>query len=200
MDHEENHITKFTTEFTSKVAPKDFRIENLRHYASLFAEYELAPPYPGGSHGNLSFRIAPEEESFIITASKTALFDPLADRDFVQVDQVDFEKGIVYAQGERLPSSESMIHYALYLQNPHINAIFHGHSADILAKAEELRIPITEKEEEFGTVDLVERVLDVSGHRTMVVMKNHGFIGMGLHMEDCWETVFDYFMKATKDI
>ena len=199
MSQEENHITKFKTEFTSKISPKDFRVENLRHYAALFAEYELAPPYPGGSHGNLSFRIAPEEESFIITASKTALFDPLENRDFVQVDDVDFDKGIVYAQGERLPSSESMIHYALYLQNPNINAIFHGHSPDILAKAEELRIPITEKEEPFGTVDLVESVLEISSHRTMVVMKNHGFIGLGLHMEDCWETVFDYFMKATKD-
>lgn len=196
---DENHITKFTTEFTSNIAPKDFRIDNLRHYAALFAEYDLAPPYPGGSHGNLSFRIAPEEESFIITASKTALFDSLENRDFVQVDEVDFDKGIVFAQGERLPSSESMIHYALYLQNPNINAIFHGHSTDILAKAEELRIPVTEKEEPFGTVDLVESVLAISGHRTMIVMKNHGFIGLGLHMEDCWETVFDYFMKATKD-
>lgn len=197
MSHEENHITKFTTEFTSEIAPNDFRIDNLRHYAALFAEYKLAPPYPGGSHGNLSFRVDAEDPSFIITASKTALFEPLETKDFVRVDDIDYDKGIVYAQGERLPSSESMIHYALYLQNPNINAIFHGHSEDILKMGEELNIPITEKEEEFGTVDLVERVIEISEGRTMMIMKNHGFIALGLSMDDTWDTIFNYYMKAT---
>ena len=197
MSHEENHITKFTTEFISNNIPNDFRIDTLRHYAALFAEYKLAPPYPGGSHGNMSFRLTPDDPAFIITASKTALFNPLEARDFVHVDEVDYDKGIVYAEGDRLPSSESMIHFALYMQNPNINAIFHGHSEDILKKGEELKIPTTSQEEDFGTVALVERVLEVSEHTTMVIMKNHGFIAMGLNMDDTWDTIFKYYMKAT---
>lgn len=197
MNHEENHITKFETAFSESTLPKDFRIDTLKHYAKLFAEYELAPPYPGGSHGNMSFRIAAEEPSFIITASKTALFEPLGDRDFVRVDDVDYDKGIVHAQGERLPSSESMIHYALYLQNPSINAIFHGHSKDILENGNNLFIPTTSQEEDFGTIALVERVIEIAEKQKMVIMKNHGFIAMGMNMDETWDTIFDYYMKAT---
>ena len=39
----------------------------------------------------------------------------LNDDHFVTVHGCDFEKGIVYASGTRDPSSESMLHYAIYL-------------------------------------------------------------------------------------
>lgn len=189
---EENHITKFETEFESDVVPLDFRISELKDYAKMFADYELAPAYPGGSHGNLSFRIVAEQDPFIITASMTALFDPLKSEDFVQVNFVDIDTNKVYAEGKRLPSSESIIHFGVYRVREDVNVIFHGHSEYILKNVDKLGIPQTAEEKEFGTIDLVEQVLDVASEHDFFVMKNHGFIALGKNMEEAWSKVEKY--------
>lgn len=198
-EEDENHITKFETTFVSKTIPTDFRIDQLRKYAEHFTAYNLAPPYPGGSHGNMSFRIVAEEDPFIITASKTALFDPLRDKDFVKVDFVDFENNRVEAHGERLPSSESMIHFGIYRIRKDVNCILHGHSPEILANGEKLEIPETENEVPFGTFELVEQVLEVAEIHDFLVMKNHGFISMGKSMEEAWSNIESYLKKLGLD-
>lgn len=195
MSKEENHITKFETEFESQEVVADFRIEDLKNYSKLFSDYNLAPPYPGGSHGNLSYRCNAQEDPFVITASMTALFEPLKAEDFTKVNFVDIEENKVYAEGTRLPSSESMIHFGIYRIRQDVNAIFHAHSPDILAKAEELEIAVTEEEKEFGTMDLVEQVLEVAEIENFLIMKNHGFISMGANMEEAWKNV-EHFIKV----
>lgn len=186
---EENHITKFSTEFESDIVPQDFRIEELKNYSKMFADYDLAPPYPGGSHGNLSFRIAAEQDPFIITASMTALFDPLKPEDFVQVNFVDVEKNKVFAEGKRLPSSESIIHFGIYRIREDVNVVFHGHSEYILNNVKKLGIPETENEEEFGTLELVDEALELASEHNLFVMKNHGFVALGNSMEETWAQV-----------
>jgi ribulose-5-phosphate 4-epimerase/fuculose-1-phosphate aldolase len=194
MSQEENHITKFETEFESKEVVADFRIEDLKNYSKLFSDYNLAPPYPGGSHGNLSYRCNAQEDPFIITASMTALFNPLKPEDFTKVNFVDIEANKVYAEGSRLPSSESIIHFGIYRIRHDVNAIFHAHSPDILAKAEELGIAVTAEEQEFGTLELVDEVLEVAEIENFLIMKNHGFISMGANMEEAWQNV-EYFIN-----
>jgi len=189
---EENHITKFSTEFESEIVSQDFRIEELKRYSKLFSDYDLAPPYPGGSHGNLSFRITAEQDPFIITASMTALFDPLKPEDFVQVNFVDVEKNKVFAEGKRLPSSESVLHFGIYRIRDEVNVVFHGHSKYILDNVEKLGIPQTENEEEFGTLELVDEVLELASEHDFFVMRNHGFVALGKSMEEAWERVEKY--------
>ena len=45
----------------------------------------------------------------------------------------------------------------------------------------------TEKEEEYGTVALVQGVLDVLGENNFLIMKNHGFISLGKTMQEAGE-------------
>jgi ribulose-5-phosphate 4-epimerase/fuculose-1-phosphate aldolase len=170
---------KFRTEMVGRDLPTDPRIQGLSHWCKVFHETGLAPPYAGGSYGNLSFRLKSNEPSFVITAAKSGLADSVSPDRFVTVDRVNLENGIVYARGQREPSSESMVHAAIYDLRPEVEAIFHGHSDEISKNAERLGIPITSREEPYGTVELVKRVQEILGNHRFIEMRNHGFISLG---------------------
>ncbi|MDD5724389.1 MAG: class II aldolase/adducin family protein [Syntrophales bacterium] len=173
----------FTTTFTDNHPPEDPAIEQLKDWCRKFHEQGLTPSYEGSSLGNLSFRPERENNSFIITASQLELKDNLTSDAFVCVHACDYDHRIVRASGTREPSSESMLHFEIYKARSDINAIFHGHCALILKRAEELDLPVTCREEPFGSVALVRRVLEMLDNHTFIVMKNHGFLSLGMDME-----------------
>ena len=187
---------KFRVEFVGKEAPQGPRISELKNWCKAFHEKNLAPPYPGGSYGNLSFRLEQGKSEFLITGSRIGLKDKLQDSCFVKVISCDFGKKVVFAKGEREPSSESMLHFAIYEKRQDVNAIFHGHCQEILDKAGELGIVETEKEEEYGTMELVQRVLDVLGENNFLMMKSHGFISLGKTMQDAGELSLKMLEKS----
>jgi len=178
------HVVKFTTSFVSHEIPCDKRIDELKKYCAKFHELKLAPCIDDISHGNLSFRINPDKNYFIITGSQIGLQKELTDDCFVEVTDCDFEKMIVHASGAREPSSESMLHFSIYRERKDVNAIFHGHSESILTNAERLNILQTRQEEPYGSIELVKSVLDILDDNNFIVMKNHGFLSLGKTMED----------------
>ncbi|MFA4830760.1 MAG: class II aldolase/adducin family protein [Patescibacteria group bacterium] len=185
------HGVKFTTKMIDEEISKDPRIEELKFWCKKFHEKNFAPQYNGGSSGNLSFRLKDEEDSFVITASGLAMKDGLSDDCFVRVSSVDLEKGIVCAHGKMEPSSENMLHFAIYRKRKDVNAIFHGHSEEILSNAEKLNTVETREEESYGSIELVQSVLEVLGGNYFLVMKNHGFISLGETMEDAGKRALD---------
>ena len=72
-----------------------------------------------------------------------------------------------------------MLHYAVYKARSDVNAIFHGHYDAIL---NDKRFVCTKKEEKYGSIELVNSVLEVLGNNNFVIMKNHGFLVMGKDM------------------
>jgi S-methyl-5-thioribose-1-phosphate isomerase len=186
---------KFKTVFENKLALSDTRIEDLKYWCRIFHKKNLAPPYPGGSFGNLSFRIRNGENNFIITGSRIGLKNSLTNDSFVEVVNCDFENKIIYANGTREPSSESMLHFAIYKARPEINAIFHGHCAELLENAGKLKIPTTFREESYGTMELVNSVLEIIDKNDMVMMKNHGFIALGKTVKETGEITLKYLEK-----
>ncbi|TAL48291.1 ASCH domain-containing protein [archaeon] len=186
------HGVKFVTKFVGRKVPKDSRIQELKKWCKEFHEHGLAPPYDGGSYGNLSFRV--NGDSFIITGSKIGMKDELDDSCFVLVSSV--ENGIVHANGARGPSSESMLHAAIYQKRKDVNAIFHGHCREIVERAGELGISETSKEEPYGTEELVNSVLELLDDNTnFIVMKNHGFISLGSSMEDAGKLALEILQR-----
>ena len=61
----------------------------------------------------------------MVTDSKTVLFNPLKVEDFLTVNHVHAEHNKVFAEGKRLPSSESMIHCGICRIHEDANAVFH---------------------------------------------------------------------------
>lgn len=190
---------RFESVSIGREAPTDPRIEELMYWCKLFDDYHLAPPYPGGSFGNLSFRVTEGQNDCIITTARTGL-GALTNKCFAKVSGVDWEQRHVYSSCiiGKDPSSESMVHFVIYRERPEINAIFHGHSAEILNYAESLKIPETEREVPYGTIELVEEVLKVLDNESFFVMKNHGFVALGRTMGETGELTLRMYRQCVR--
>ncbi len=185
MSNEIYEGVKFRTIFLSNEIQNDKRLEELKKWCKTFHDLNLAPPYEGGSSGNLSFRISNNSNEFIITGSQIGLKNNLKNKNFVKVEKCDFDNKIIFAHGTKNPSSESMLHYAIYKKRSDVNAIFHGHSLDILNNAKRLKFISTKQEEKYGTTKLVDSVLDIIGDNNFIILKNHGFMAFGKTIEIC---------------
>jgi ribulose-5-phosphate 4-epimerase/fuculose-1-phosphate aldolase len=190
------HATKFRTEFVSEEIPKDRRVDELRFWCSEFHRFNLAPLHKYGACGNLSFRLAEGEIPFIVTASGTSFDGTIPGENFVAVQSCDLDKGVVYAEGAKRPSSESMFHFALYDKRRDVNAVFHGHSPEILSRAQGLNLVETEREEPYGSVELVRSILNVLNNQLFVVIKNHGFISLGGTMKEAGERALNIYKRS----
>lgn len=186
----------FKTSFTDKRPPVDPAIEDLKRWCVRFHNLGLTPVYEGSSLGNLSFRPEKGKNAFIITASQLKLKNNLTEDAFVKVHSCDPDRTIVHASGTREPSSESMLHFEIYRKRNEINAIFHGHCGAILERAEEMHIPVTHKEEPFGSAALVRRVLEILDDNFFIVMRNHGFIALGTDMKYAGELAVRMYEKC----
>ncbi len=179
-------IVKFKVEFLGHDVPDDPRVDTLRRWCERFNESGLTPLLDGAgrSLGNLSFRLRPGEPAFVITGSTLSTKQRMALGDFVTVLHADREQRTVQAVGTRDPSSESLMHFAIYQARPDVEAIFHGHDRQLTAHAALLGVPETEQEQPSGTPELMNQVLRILGQERFVVMRNHGFLSLGQSMDD----------------
>lgn len=191
------HVARFTTRFKSRTVPADPRLAELMQYCLAFHQQQLAPCLDGISHGNLSFR--KEKNTFIITASQVGLGQANTPAHFAEVLDVDIEQMCITANALREPSSESMLHHAIYKKRKDVNAIFHGHSPLILQHAEKINLPHTAQEEPYGSVALLNSVMEILGDSPFIIMKNHGFLSLGSTMPEAMRRV-EEVIKRMKDI
>jgi L-fuculose-phosphate aldolase len=139
-----------------------------------------------GTSGNVSVRCGPD--LLAITATSVR-YDAMTLDDVVVVD---FEGDPVV--GDALPSSETLLHAAVYRARPGVGAVMHTHSiyASALAVAgkpvppmiDEMVIHIggTVEVSEYafpGTEELGEAVVQALGERTAALIRNHGMVGVG---------------------
>lgn len=175
---------------------QDDRIREMIKWAKIFHEEELAPLYEGGSYGNLSFRIISHELPFFITASHTALNSHLTAADFVQINNCDLEKNVVHTIGPGEPSSETMLHYALYKARNDINCILHGHCSEILAASHAENFIRTEQQADYGSVELVNEVLKIAEQENFLIMTGHGFLSLGKTIKQAGELALGVLRKC----
>ena len=183
--------TKFNYIENLKASPKHALLNELKKWCRVFDEYKYAPSFAGGSSGNLSFRINPGSDQFIITCSHTSLSKSMADSDFSEIIDCSISDNEIKANGHRSPSSESFLHYLIYLKRPDINAVFHGHSNEIMYYAEKLKIPVTIKELPYGTIELAQDTSDLLKNNNFVIIKNHGFISAGKTLKVAGKRILD---------
>jgi ribulose-5-phosphate 4-epimerase/fuculose-1-phosphate aldolase len=189
---------KFKVIFLDNIPPNDPGIRELIKWCGEFSRRKLAPRYKGGSYGNLSFRVKGDPRSFIITSSGSKLGKRMGRAFFVMVSKVDFGNRVIHARGAREPSSESMLHYVIYSKRKDVNAIFHGHCAKIMSMPPANGIPVTKKEEPYGTRGLVNRVMDVLGRKNFIIMKNHGFLSLGRTMKEAGGNALKIYRACSK--
>jgi ribulose-5-phosphate 4-epimerase/fuculose-1-phosphate aldolase len=176
---------KYRTIYESDIIPSDERITELRKWCKIFHDHDLAPYYPGGTHGNMSFRVKPENNAFIVTAARSSFADQLPDDSFFLIESVNPEKMQVIAHGNphREPSSETLLHDAIYKKRPEVQAILHGHCNSISSFWKQLGIPVTARFVESGTNEIVESVLEILAGHKFIEIRDHGFMAMEASIE-----------------
>ncbi len=114
--------------------------------------------YEGYSYGNVSQRLTPGENAFIICGSQTGGIPLLNEQHYVTVESSDFNNNHINAHGPIKPSSESLTHGIIYQSDPSINFVLHVHSPDIWQHRHLLCIPCTNADAEYGTHEMVKEV------------------------------------------
>jgi ribulose-5-phosphate 4-epimerase/fuculose-1-phosphate aldolase len=162
--------------FAGHEPPTDPRVRELVGWCRCWAARGLT----GKAMGNLSFRTG---GGFIITPTGT---DPatITTEQFVKVLGADAGRREVTVAGTCEPSSECMMHAGIYAARTEVGAVFHGHSDAVLAAAERLRIPVTEREVPYGTPEMVAEVLKILRRHEFLIMRNHGFVSLGQTMDE----------------
>jgi len=187
---------KFKTVFVHQHPPKHKGIAELAFWCSKFHLSGLTPAHQTGTAGNLSFRNTAENNSFIITRAGLKVKEKLSNAQFVLVKHCDIQKKIVYAEGTGYPSSESMMHYAIYSKLPEITAVFHGHHQNILAHVQVLNIPVTDNDCEYGSTELIESIMPLLGRYAFFIIREHGFISLGRTMDEAGNQTLDVLKKT----
>ncbi|SHE53213.1 L-fuculose-phosphate aldolase [Desulfofundulus australicus DSM 11792] len=147
-----------------------------------------------GSWGNISARV-PREELVVITPSGIP-YANLQARDMVVLD---LDGRVV--EGEKRPSTEFMLHLAIYHARPDVYAVMHTHSvfASALAVARKPIPPILEDLAQTvgngvavasyaraGTEELARAAVEALGDRGAVLLANHGVVGVGRNLEEAF--------------
>jgi L-ribulose-5-phosphate 4-epimerase len=167
--------TKFRTIYARRENPSDERIGELVDWCHRWARLGVV----GDTVGNLSFRTA---NGFIINRTAGDLATITAE-EFVEVLRADLTTRELTVAGTHEPSSESLMHAALYAARPAVNAVFHGHNAALLEAAERIGLPVTRHERPYGTSALADEILDVLSAHCVVIIRNHGFVAIGPTMK-----------------
>ena len=175
---------RFNSVFVSEKIPSDTKNIELKEWIEKFQKNNLTPEIEGNYTGNLSFR---SKEGFVITASGLKNKENLTNDCFVYVKDYNKKTNTFYVEGKKKPSSESIMHHLIYITCKDLNAVFHGHNDLIVKNAEKLKLPITKKEYEWGTLELAKEVLKALGDNKLIVLKNHGFVSLGKTMKRAGE-------------
>ena len=184
---------RFNTVFVSDKISCDAKIVELKEWSEKFQKNGLTPEVEGNYTGNLSFRSG---EGFVITASGLKNKENLADDCFVIVKAYDEQTNTFIVEGKKKPSSESIMHHLTYRACGNVNAVFHGHNNLIVKYSEKLKLPVTEKEYESGTIELAKEVLKAIGDKKVIVLKNHGFVSLGTTMKEAGELALDTLTQS----
>ncbi|HZP56045.1 MAG TPA: class II aldolase/adducin family protein [Dehalococcoidia bacterium] len=148
----------------------------------------------GGASGNVSRRIAgPDGDLMAITASRV----PYHRFSVADVLVVDFD--IEPVAGEGVPSSESLLHAAIYRARPDAGAVIHTHSvhasafavagAPVPAVLDEQAVTLGGAVEvaayaASATEELARNAVAALGERAAVLLRHHGVAGVGRDLED----------------
>lgn len=187
---------KFRVEYWERKIPQHKHLNELKHWCNVFAEKKLAPVNGTSSNGNLSFRTKENADEFIITGTQVVLEGELQDEHFVEVKKCEIAENLAYISGTRNPSSETILHYAIYEKRKDVNAIFHGHMPEILRNVNWLQLIETRKEEPYGSIALMQSAIDVLGNHNFFILKNHGFVSLGRNMQEAGDLAISVLRES----
>ena len=152
-----------------------------------------------GTAGNVSCRLAPTDGRDLMAVTPSSVrYETMSADDIVVTD---FE--IEPVEGDRSPSSESLLHAGIYARRPDVCAVVHTHSVyssvlavsgiDLPPVIDEVILYVggTVRVSEYGfpgTEELAENVCEALGGNKAAFIANHGAVAVGKSLSEALDT------------
>jgi ribulose-5-phosphate 4-epimerase/fuculose-1-phosphate aldolase len=144
---------------------------------NLIGVYPITHPEANLGFGNISQRFN-ENNFFVITGTQTGSKEVLVEADYCLVTNCELSKGTVNSMGLTKPSSEALTHAAIYSIAPEVQFVIHIHDLLLWEKTEELKLVTTDKQAEYGSLELVKAIQE-----TYTMNKKAGLVSLLGHKE-----------------
>lgn len=200
-------VIKFQLDYREGPAPKTGLVSELNTWRSIFLDKQLIGQdprrYEGLSFGNLSRRLGPGGDAFLITGTQTGHLSKLSAEDYSTVLACDPERNRLTATGCIKPSSEALSHGVLYQSGPTINWVMHLHSPQIFDACARLQLPYTAPGVTYGTPEMAREIKRIaesmgSGRAGLMVMAGHqdGILAFGPTADSTGQLVLSTLQRA----
>lgn len=159
--------------------------------------------YDGLGFGNVSQRLIPGENQFVITGTQTGHLPHLKPEHFAVILDASPNDNCLQALGPTQPSSEALTHASVYQNLPGIQAVVHVHSPEIWRHTDQLSLPHTAGDIPYGSVAMAKAVekLLMSGQlreRPIFAMLGHqdGIVALGESLAAATSTLLEQLARA----
>ena len=160
--------------------------------------------YDGLGFGNISHRLAPGSDRFIVSGTQTGHLAAMGAEAYAIVTACDPELNSLFAEGPVKPSSEAMTHAVIYRQLPSVQAVIHVHSPDIWRRADLLGLPQTAREVPYGTPEMAAEMQRIianemgRGHTISMAGHEDGVITWGETLGEAADELESLFHRAAE--
>ena len=122
---------------------------------------QLAEKYDGLGFGNISRRLVPGQDKFLISGTQTGHLPKLSLADYALILSASPENNRIESSGLSRPSSESLTHAAIYLQDSAVQAVIHVHSPALWHNTQCLELPYIAADIPYGTPQMAHAVQEL---------------------------------------
>jgi len=154
--------------------------------------------YLGYGFGNISKRIRPATEAFIISGTQTGHLPMLGAEHYALVTRCEPLNNYIEATGLCKPSSEAMTHGQVYQLAPEANCVIHAHCPEIWQAADRLGLMQTHADVPYGTVQMAMEVERLFAETAVV---EQGIFSMAGHEDGivAFASSFNVAMQILQD-
>jgi L-fuculose-phosphate aldolase len=195
----ESRHTTASPSYSAKPAIRKTELEQRRLLVECcreFYKFGLSPEYTHaggkGTAGNFSIRT---KSGFLITGTPkhAATIDT---EGLVNVHGGELDKNKVISTGLKLPSSESLMHLAIYSAKPGVGAIVHWHDDKLLEKIPK-GVVETDGKAPAGTVEFAKLAAkaaqSIKGTTGVIALKGHGFVAFGKDIDEAKRAALKFY-------
>jgi ribulose-5-phosphate 4-epimerase/fuculose-1-phosphate aldolase len=163
--HEPEGVIKYQLKHTHQDLPQSINIKSIICWRSLLFDLNLIgqckEKYDGLGYGNISFRLKPEANEFLISATQTGHLRHLNRNHFAIIEAASPQHNSIRSKGPSQPSSEALTHASVYLHNSNANAVIHVHSPILWQHTAELNLPYISPDIAYGSVEMAAAVSEL---------------------------------------
>ncbi|MFU8788267.1 MAG: class II aldolase/adducin family protein [Methylobacter sp.] len=160
--NQQEGVIKYQLTYTQQPISQPFSFSEINAWRSIAVCLGLIGQcperYDNIGFGNISHRLEPDSEQFIISGTQTGHIEQLSPEHYCLVVNAEPQQNRLYACGLCKPSSEALTHASVYAQDKAIQAVIHAHSPEIWKHTAALGLPHISADIAYGTVAMAAAV------------------------------------------